>query len=185
MPLIQLLSLLFLVLSVFAEFNTYQDVYSSITDSLMDLDKAVSSINPDIESIDPVIPASEAVVKTFNAGTKNISDTPALTLHELQLFLVTGKTLVDAANFTMMRLEYKKSLVDDSKKSNVIIDAVRKVGDAAKAFITVVLTKIPEEAKMLVEDQCNDVIGSFEIGVRLFVPTTVIARRRIGTLRTW
>lgn len=177
----QLISLIFLAVSVFADFNTFQDVYSSITDSLLEFEKAITSINPDLESIDPVKPASVNVVNTMQAGKKAIAAVPALTVHEMRLFVVTAKTLMDATNFTMMRMETKKSIIDETKSANVVLEAIKNVYQAAKELIAVVLTKVPEEAMSVAQDQANDVFGSFEAGVRFLTPLPGLVRRRIKT----
>src|ERR1700753_4050513 len=84
MYLLQILSFLFLAVSVIADFDTFQDVYSSITDSLLEFDRAISSINPDLESVNPVTPAATAVVNTIHAGEKTISAVPALTVEDMR-----------------------------------------------------------------------------------------------------
>ena len=179
MYLTRLISLLFLIVSISADFNTFQDVYASITDSLLEFDRAISSINPDLESVDPVKPASANVVNTIQTGKKTIATMPALTVHEMRLFVVTAKTLMDAANFTMMRMETKKSVIDETKSANIVLEAIKNVYEATKEFVTVVLTKVPEEAMSVAKDQAYEAIGSFEAGVRFLTPLPVAARRRI------
>jgi Hydrophobic surface binding protein A len=151
-----------------ADFNTFQDVYSSIADALLSLDQAVFNISSELSTVSSLTPATKFVIETIHNGTQVISAAPGLEMTEMSLFLVTSKTLVDATNLTVSDLESKKSLIASANATGIVSGLVNQLQMAMKEFIPVVMSKVPVDIRSLAQDQAAVVMESLDIGVRLF-----------------
>jgi Hydrophobic surface binding protein A len=164
----RVLSVLILVFSVTADFDTFQDVYAAISDSMQTLDQAILNITSDSSTISALTPVANAVTDTIQNGIKAISAEPPLPSTDMILFMVTSKLHEDAVVLVVTDLEDKKSDIEGAKGRSAVLDIVKKLRDVNKEFVGVVLTKIPSDTKTLVQDQSSDVLSSWDRCVKLF-----------------
>jgi hypothetical protein len=151
-----------------ADFNTFQDVYSLIATAMDTFDQTIMKITHDSPTIRALTPAAAAVLEAINSGTKIVAATPSLEPTDMSLFMVTSRTLVNAANVTIMDLESKKDIIGSTTARGIVLQTLTRLKTATQSFMDMVLSKVPEDTKALVKDQENDVIGSLEQGVSIF-----------------
>jgi hydrophobic surface binding protein A len=163
-----LLPLFSLFVFVLADFNTFQDVYSFVTDAMGNFDQTIMRITQESPNIRALTPATTAVLEAFNSGTKILAGTPALELSDMSLFMVTSSTLLNAVTVTITDLESKKDVIESATAKSIVLQALTKIKDATQTFLDVVFSKIPEDTKDLLKDQENDVIGGLNRGMAIF-----------------
>jgi hypothetical protein len=151
-----------------ADFNTFQDVYSLITSAMDTFDQTIMKITHDSPNIRALTPAAAAVVEAINSGTKIVTATPALELTDMSLFMVTSRTLVNAANVTIMDLESRMDVIKSTTAKGIVMQTLMRLKGATQSFMDAVLSKVPEDTKGLLKDQENDIIGSLDLGITIF-----------------